>query len=270
MILLGRFVRNRYMREPVILAALAGLFVLCGLLFGAGKQPAFAAANNGGLAPLGEIPPTAQQVIVGVYPISIYNIDYAGNTFYAEAYVWLRWKGEINPMATLEFANVGDQWGFILRPSTEEPEKLPDGSFYQAMRISGRFSQPFALERYPLDEQKLTILIEDTIHTSDELVYIADNKDSGYGDLLRVPGWRIAKWEIQSLLRSYDTLFGKDSSDDNSNQTTYAALRFQLTVDRSLSLFIWKLLLPLVIVLFMALAVCRSKKTVRLNVAFYP
>ena len=250
---LGRLVRIRYVRGPLLLAALAGFLVLCGLLLAVDKQPAFAAPDDDGLVPLGEIPPSAQQVIVGVYPISIYNIDYAGNTYFAEAYVWMRWQGEINPMESLEFVNIVDRWSLMMIPLTEEPIEMPDGSLYQGMRISGRFSQPFVMDRYPLDEQKLTILIEHTTHRSSELVYVTDNEDSGYGELLRVPGWRIANWSIESLLHKYDSRFGQVRSDANSEES-YATLRFQLTIHRSLNFFVWKLLLPLLIVLSMSLA----------------
>lgn len=101
--------------------------------------------------------------------------------------------------------------------------------------------------------QNLTILIEDTTHTSDELVYIPDTEDSGYGDQLKVSGWRIANWDIAGLLRSYDSQFGA-GSEDSTGERVFAALRYQLTIDRSFSFFLWKLLLPLAVVLGMALA----------------
>lgn len=50
-------------------------------------------------------------------------------------------------METMEFANTVDQWALTLLPFSEEPTEMPDGSFYYGMRMSGRFSQPFILDR---------------------------------------------------------------------------------------------------------------------------
>ena len=75
---------------------------------GAQTQPTtpLTQARNGTYVPLPSTPPGAQQVAVGFYPVAIYDLDQSSNTFYADTYVWLRWKGEVDPSATLEFTNM--------------------------------------------------------------------------------------------------------------------------------------------------------------------
>ena len=70
-------------------------------------------------------------------------------------------------------------------PVYEAPEELPDGSFYQAWRVEGRFVQPLILERYPLDRHNLNILVENSVYTTDQLVYVADGEESWF---FRYPG----------------------------------------------------------------------------------
>lgn len=248
-------VRNSYIRRPLLLAATVAALILAAVLLTSLAGDAVyraAAADNAGFTPLAEIPANAQQVTVGVFPISVYNIDFSGNTYFLEAYVWFRWQGEIDPTQSVEFVNAVDQWGLLISPFYEEPIQLSDGSLYQGMRISGRFSQPFSLERFPLDEQKLSILIEDTDYSSQELVYIADTADSGYGDLLKVPGWNIIGWNVESLLHRYASAFGDTDTAGSTDQ--YAALRYQLVIGRSIGYFLWKLLLPLLIVMIITLS----------------
>jgi hypothetical protein len=101
------------------------------------------------------------------------------------------------------------------------------------------------LSRYPLDQQQLGVTIENSIYTANQLVYVADTKDSGYTDTLSVQGWQISGWQLQNLLHSYPSRFGFLETTVN----PYSAVRYELQVTRPLSYFIWKLLLPLVIVL---------------------
>ena len=254
MLIIKQLTRIHPIRRAILLVAVCALPPLLAFFLATAFMPAQVAAQDqqvSGFSPLTEIPATAQQVVVGVYPISVYNIDFTGNTYFVEAYIWFRWTGEIDPTATMEFINIVDQWGLIVTPIYEEPKTMPDGSLYQGMRISGRFSPPFLLEDYPMDQQKLSILIEDTTYSAEELVYIVDTKDTGYGETVKVPGWRIEGAQAESVLHKYSTEFGElGEATRNSN---FSVLRYELTISRPLNFFIWKLLLPLIIILAMGL-----------------
>lgn len=204
-----------------------------------------AQAESESYTALGEPPASAEQVVVGFYPINVYNLDIANNTYFVDAYAWFRWKGEINPTETVEFVNAVDEWSLIKNYIDETPVKLSDGSFYQSLRIEGRFAQPFNLTDFPLDQQNLALIVEDTTYTSDQLVYMPDTVDTGYGKQLTIPGWNIMGWEQSSMLHQYGSKFGEI---DSNLSSTYAALRYQINIQRPVSFFIWKLLLPLLIV----------------------
>jgi hypothetical protein len=199
------------------------------------------------LAPLDLIPPGAEQVKVGVYPINIYSLDIATNTYYLDAYVWFNWKGETDPITNVEFTNAVEEWGLTRQYAYPEPIPQPDGSNYQIVRIEGRFFQPFDISRYPLDQQRLGLQIENSIYPAEKLVYASDEADSGFANGLVIPGWRISGWQMQEYLHHYDSRFG-----DQSEQVVkpYSAIRYELLIFRPVSYFIWKLLLPLIIVLF--------------------
>lgn len=186
----------------------------------------------------------AQQVKTGLYAVNVYNIDSSTNTYYADFYVWFNWKGEIDPIAQLEFVNGVEDWGTTQVPGYEEPQSQPDGSLYQIVRIESRFVQPFELTRYPLDEQQLQITLENSVYPIDQLVYIADTQDSGFADTLKVPGWHIEGFQLENLVHDYGTNFGQAGE-----TSRYSTIRYSIEIARPLSFFVWKLLLPLLIVL---------------------
>lgn len=197
--------------------------------------------------PLTHIPATAQKVTVGVYAQNIYELNASSNTYYFDFYLWLRWKGDIDPIANLEFMNGVEDWGRTLEPAYEEPKKLRDGSLYQIIRVEGRFRESFEFSRYPLDVQQLGVTIENAVYPAEQLVYLADTQQSGYAKDLLIPGWQIKDYRIKSLLHQYTSNFG--DLDDQAN-STYSTLRFEMRISRPLSFFTWKLLLPLFVVLF--------------------
>jgi hypothetical protein len=159
--------------------------------------------------------------------------------------MWMRWKGEIDPTATMEFANAVEDWGITVKPLSESPQTLKNGDKYMQMRIQGRFFQPLDMRNYPLDSQRLSLIIEDSVNSADKISYAADTSGSGTDVQFVVPGWHLKGLSGESLTHSYGTDFG--TGDDS--QATYSALRFSVHLDRVRNLFLWKLLLPMLLVL---------------------
>ena len=189
--------------------------------------------------------PSATVVTVGFYGVNAYEIETSSNTFQFKGYMWLRWKGDADPVSTLEFANSVEEWGLMVTNLTEKPVVLPTGENLQTMRIQGRFFQPFQLEKYPLDKQQLNIYIEDSVNDAHSIVYQADTSDSGYDGTFKVPGWNLTSLSSKSLVHNYNSSFG----DPSAASAGYSALQFSFNIERVQNLFWWKLLLPLLLVL---------------------
>jgi hypothetical protein len=239
---LARFLSQRTIRRWLLPAlCLAALVIFLQLLLGSHPQR----SPQTSFQPLKTIPATAQQVKTGFYPINVYQLDLSSNTYYVDTYIWFNWKGKIDPIANLELSNAVEEWGMNQQPGYPEPQKQPDGSLYQIIRVEGRFFQPFELDKYPLDQQRLAILLENSIYTSKDLVYVVDTQDSGYADTLAIQGWEITGWKAENLLRAYQSRFG----DKTTTLDPYSIARYELLIARPISYFVWKLLLPLVIVM---------------------
>lgn len=228
---------------PILLVA--ALLML--LRFGLDALTPKPASEASAFRPLGQPPAQAQLVETGLYANNLYDLDIASNTYYLDAYIWFKWKGEIDPVANLELTNAVEEWGLTQTTLEEETQKLADGRQYQIIRVEGRFVHPFELSRFPLDRQKLGITLENSIYQADQLIYVPDKAQSGFSETLAVPGWQIRGFDLQSLLHDYKTNFGEPLPP--TGKTTYSALRYELATVRPVSYFAWKLLLPLVIVL---------------------
>jgi hypothetical protein len=194
-------------------------------------------------------PPSAQVVTIGFYPVSVHQLDIADNTYYIDTYVWLRWKGPIDPTKTIEFVNMVEDWNHRRTFLLSKPKTEADGATYQIMRVEGLFAQPFSLSDYPLDRQRLSIKVEDQIHAFDKLVYEFDLENSGLGDLLRIPGWNLDGWKAESLIHDYESNFGQENAFQ-----TYSMAKFSIEISRPANFFLWKLLLPLLMVIVAAVA----------------
>ena len=227
------------------------LVLIVGSLFlglsGCSSQSSTDNSNNAGgvYTTAGSPAASATQVKVGLYAVNAYEIDTAANTFFFKGYLWLRWKGEIDPISTLEFANSVEEWGLTVTNLTEKPQQLPNGEYLQSMRVQGRFFEPFSLTNYPLDKQNLQITLEDTLNDNTKIVYVPDDEETGFDSRFKVPGWTVNGISAETVDHDYVSNFG----DTTAESAKYSALTFAIEIQRAKNLFWWKLLLPLVLVL---------------------
>ena len=188
----------------------------------------------------------AKLVTVGMYGINIYNMDVRSNTYHMTAYLWLRWKGDFDPVESLDFVNGVEDWGLVKKVIMKEPEILSNGEKYQVIRIDGVFFKPFDLKYYPLDKQELSLYVENSSDTYDKIFYVPDTISSGYDVGLIVPGWKVNGLTSKSYIHDYGTDFGETGV---TKASKYSVLKFAFHVDREVNVFLLKLFIPLLIVL---------------------
>ena len=121
----------RRLAVAALLVFVAGGLAEEGEIQAAAIQPIHA---NAMVLPLTKIAPGAERVTVGIYPTTVYELSVESSTYFLRAYVWLRWKGGIDPTSSLEFTNVVDQWSLTRTNILEKPQALADGSQYQRSR----------------------------------------------------------------------------------------------------------------------------------------
>lgn len=191
-----------------------------------------------------------EQAKIGVLFVNISELDLSDNSFHADFYLWCRWKGPIDPLKNLEFSNLEDEWNFSDTDLHDSSLQLKDGSYYNSFHVRGKFTHNFKLHNYPFDEQQISITLKNAIHTSDELIYVADSANTNVEKDIVIPGWQIGNLKFDTWQKKYLSNFGLPENKDND---IYNNIAFSLTLTRPVQYFFWKLLLPIIVVLLSSL-----------------
>ena len=198
---------------------------------------------------------TQHTVDVGIFPLKVYDIDFQRNTFKMSAYVWMIWNANaeidgapIKPSESFEIMNIVDIGSFSKQEL--ELKDIPNGKKYYLMKIDGVFFQNFDVSRYPLDDQQLNIVFEDTVWLDNELLYRPDTEDTRLSSDVDIQGWNITNIKIIADTHRYDTKFGL--AHDTRDQA-YSQLTFQINIERPVQFFAIKFVFPLSIILLFSL-----------------
>lgn len=225
-------------------------FTLCALQATAravtAPEKAYLKSTQGTLVNVDTPTPGAQKVTVGIYGLNVYNLDLKSSTYSMTAYMWLRWKGDIDPVASLDFTNLVQDNNLTKKKLLDTPKILSNGEKYQILRLDGCFFQPYNLSSYPLDRQELSLFVENSTETYDQCSYVFDNSSSGYDVGLKVPGWKVTGLEAKTYIHDYGTDFGEKGV---ASASQYSGIKISLGLERYINFFIWKLMLPLLIIL---------------------
>ncbi len=190
-----------------------------------------------------EIKQTQNTVTVGVYPLNVYRIDTASNTFQMTAYVWMIWKGDIKPNETFEIVNLVNTSSFT--KTIMANEKLDDGRMYVLMKIDGTFFEPFDMADYPVDQQQLTLTFEDSVNMSRDVIYVPD-VENAKSDQLTIPGYELAQIVYTASENTSQSNFGYDNGLDGDKVTN---LEFSIVINRPFLFYFMKFVFPLTLIL---------------------
>lgn len=190
-----------------------------------------------------------QQVRVGVYLMNLYDLNMDEHSFYADFYIWFKWKGKIDP-TDIEFVNSIEKWSMAREQSGDSSNfLLKDSTHYRIYRVEGRFFHSFSLNRFPLDQHTLDIQIESPEHASDSLLYVPDTNAACIRNTLNLVGWETQTCRLESNIHDYGTNFGNPEE----NAQRYSNLTYSITLTRPVSYFLLKMLLPLIVVMLVSI-----------------
>jgi hypothetical protein len=198
--------------------------------------------------------PKPQEVIVGAYINDIQQLDFKANNYVIDLYVWFRWKSkDTDPSKSMEFMNRFASDDNRRDRLTEEPEELPDGSFYSILRYQGLFSTKFHLETFPFDTQALTVVMEDTLAGSADQIYVQDGEHPVSIDpIITLPGFSVGKPTMRITTNTYPTNFGDPTSPE---AEPYSRITISIPVTRPVIAMSLKTFVPIALIVVCALLV---------------
>lgn len=166
------------------------------------------------------------EVTVGVYINDITAIDLKSSTATVDMYLWFRTRSkDVDPLETFELVN-----GRVEEKSSVV-KKQYNGVYYASARIQARVKQHFNLAAFPLDRQRITLLIEDAQSDVNQLVYVPDSSNSKIADSANLPGWTSGPLDLGTTQFEYESNLGDTSN--NSVVSVYSRVQVALPMGRS-------------------------------------
>lgn len=191
-------------------------------------------------------PAGPDEVIVGVYVNDIQQLDLQTHSYAMDFYVWMRWTNpDINPSATVEFMNPFQLWGHIPTPLYEEPQLLPDGQYYMAIRYQGQFNSKLPLEKYPFDNQSLLVEFEDNSTGASREIFVPDENAITLNPEMTLPGYILGTPTLTVASKAYPTNFGDTTLID---LEPYSRVTFAVPVHRPTVTYAIKIILPIFLI----------------------
>lgn len=229
-------------------------------------------------------PDPSKQVAVGMYINDIGTFDLTTGSFDADFYIWFRWQGNwtvgndnatiVETIKTAQSTPTGSE--AVLAPSalpyhfefmnslgptktliSAQPHYNQTSYNFLQYRIRGTFHVPVELNNYPLDEQTLSIQLEDSYYSNTTIVYVPDTGsvlDPSVTEEGAIPGLNYVPGSFSTLVvtHPYDTAFGYEVIPGGNTTSDYSRYIAQFTVVRPFAASVTSLLLPVGIIIALA------------------
>jgi len=172
------------------------------------------------------------EVQVGAYILRISNVSQKDGTFDVDMWVWMRWKGSgIEPQNTFEIANG------VINSRSDTAVLQDDGYNYSTIRVQATLFHQFDVKRFPLDNHRITIELEDSTYDASTMRYVAD-RGTALDPGLSVPGWKVRLEQPTATAHVYPTDYGLRSSATPS--ANYSRLVLAVDLERNSMMVLFK------------------------------
>jgi hypothetical protein len=164
---------------------------------------------------------------VGVYLISLQDLNPAQGTFGADFWIWSTCPSkDLRPLDVMDFPT-------SVRIDTRLASTFERGDvFWSYVKVSGVFRHPWNMSNYPFDRHALSIVIENTNAPASEFSYRADRAASQPSRDIALDGWRLTGFDLEEQTYVYDTTFG-DPAFAGRKQSDYSRLQVSIPIERT-------------------------------------
>lgn len=210
------------------------------------------------LRPGAELGPTKISVVAWL--ADVLKIDSAGQTFFANLVLVLRWHDprlahEETQTKTYPLADVwhprwliANEADSVRRSLPETLDVAPDGSVVYRQRLVGSFSKPLNLHRFPFDHDTFRVQLVALGYNQDEIEFVPDHMAvaSGLkGGVGIAPELTLQDWQVTSVAahpQPYLVLPGVE----------IAGYAIEFSADRRVKHYLLKVFLPLLLIVLMS------------------
>jgi Neurotransmitter-gated ion-channel ligand binding domain len=140
---------------------------------------------------------------IGLYLNSVYDFDLEHKSYMTDFWMWMNYKNdslklddalEIPNSKTAEFSHF----------SIEKKGNLN----WATQKCKAEIMYQWDVSKFPFDEQRLRIELEDAKYDTSQLIYIADTANSKVDCSFNSKEWRIESFKVVAGQRTYKTTYG--------------------------------------------------------------
>lgn len=203
------------------------------------------------------------KVYGGMWLIDVDSVDSSAQNFVANVFVIFRWKdtrlahtgSEPLTYSTDDIWNpniqIANEIGIVRRTLPEIVQVDPDGTATYRQRFVGPFSQPLKLNDFPFDEQTFRLHVVSVGNSPGEVQFVRDPKwiksglanAAGIAENISLPDWNIVSFD--AVTAPYEVAPG----------IATAGFAFDFVAKRDTQYYIWKVILPLLLIVMMSWSV---------------
>jgi hypothetical protein len=152
---------------------------------------------------------------------------------------------------------IANETASVIRKLPDWVEVEPDGTLIYRQRYAGAFTQPLRLKSFPFDRQTFRIQLVAVRYLPNEVMFVPDQtwiqnglkQAAGMAPAITLPDWTVEKWETRLLNYAL------------APDLEYSGYAFEFTATRNVGHYIWKVILPLVLIVMMSWTVFWTNPT---------
>lgn len=164
-------------------------------------------------------------VKVGVYIMSIYDLDIVNNSFKTNFWIWT--ISDINSNYSIKQLDILNAKNMnIVHVDTERvgSKIWSTEKVYATMKINWK------LKSFPFDKQNLKIILEDANADTSSIIYTPDIENSKIDSSFKLSGWTYKNVTMKQSIKIYSTNWGElNTSNDKSS---YSRITVNLKINR--------------------------------------
>ncbi|HEY9705013.1 MAG TPA: hypothetical protein V6C58_21420, partial [Allocoleopsis sp.] len=242
---------------------LGGIALTCLLFSGVNCQPLKAQSNNKNITDQvynkNQLPPNSNRAIpvkIGVFIINFAGINEPKETYQIIGYLSASWVDKrlaFDPIKTGKSIKVFQSKNEIWHPDIEifnqsgrsQSDRIsikvePDGTVTYIESFNTSVSSGLQLKHFPFDKQKLNLIIDSFQYNNTQVVFIADSDKIGIN---REPFVSLSEWNIQNVI------FEEKAQFFPQDKKFYSRLNIYFNIERNYGYYIWKIILPTILLL---------------------
>lgn len=179
------------------------------------------------------IPKGEQATIqIGMFLLRVPSLSLPNNEFTIDAYVWFRWKGDLDPKPSESFEVTN---GTVENKELCEEKVIKvngEDIHYACCRITARISQYWDVSSYPFDRHILNVHIEDAKNDEAALQYEVDRGNCGIDESCRITGWTLGEPTAEIASHLYHTNYG-DLELESGYVSRFSRFAFSFPMERA-------------------------------------